>query len=148
MDANAPIEIEDRPWHLAALLVLFAGTSIATLVWSVEDGDVLAAVCAAGIFVACLFATSRAIRFSRVTLRPDGTASYACRDLNGWRHQEFPAGGLRAGVQHHRDGEGVTGRVMLLIDGEDGVTRIPFTGYFSSPQKAAERHSNPDHGLA
>jgi hypothetical protein len=138
MDLHAPIEIKDRPWGLAALLLVFGITSIATLRVTMTDGQYLAALCAAVFFVACLYGAAKAIRFGHVTLRPDGTATFAVRDLRGWRHYEFPAGCLRAGVQNYRDGEGVTGRVMLLIDGEEGVTRIPFTCHFGSSRRAAD----------
>jgi hypothetical protein len=133
MDARTDIEIVDRPWLLAGMLAVFAATSVATLVMALAERHGLGILSAAILLAACLWAALRAVRFGRLTLRPDGTARYTLRDLRGTWHHDFAAGSLRAAVQSHRDGDGVTGRVMLLIDGAGGVTRIPFTGYFATP---------------
>jgi hypothetical protein len=138
MEQHADIEIVDRPWILAGMLAGFAAASIATLAMTLTDGLVLAAICAAILLAACLWGAVKALRFGRLTLHTDGTASYTVRDMWGRHHHRFPAGSLRAGVQHHRDGDGVTGRVVLLIDVAEGVRRIPFTGYFASPERAAD----------
>lgn len=136
MDQTASIDITDRPWGMAILLGVVALTSGAVMLTSIQGEQTFAALCAAAVLVGCVFATIKGVRFSRVTLHPDGSARYAFRDIHGWQEGEVPSGCLRAGVEHHRDGEGVTGRVMLLIDGAEGVTRIPFTGYFASPERA------------
>lgn len=138
MDTETPIEIEHRPWFLAVILTAFAVASLVTVAMAYADGEPLAAVCAAILFIACLWAGAKAIRFARLTLRADGTACFEVRDLRGRHHREFTAGSLRAAVQHHRDGDGVTGRVMLLVDGRDGVERIPFSGHFSAGRRAAD----------
>jgi hypothetical protein len=136
---EAETEIVDRPILFAALLAIFALTALAVLASSLAEGRGLAVVASAIFLAGCLFAAPRAIRVSRLTLRPDGSARFEVRDLRGLSRHEIPAGGLRAGVQHHRDGDGVSGRVMLLIDGPDGtVTRLPFTGYLASPERAAQ----------
>jgi hypothetical protein len=129
----------DRPILLAALLAIFALTALAVLASSLAEGSGLAIVASAIFLAGCLFAALRAD-----PLQPPDAPPRRLGEVRGpgparpqWH--EIPAGGLRAGVQHHRDGDGVSGRVMLLIDGPGGtVTRLPFTGYLASPERAAQ----------
>lgn len=135
-DATSPIEIADRPWILGMILVVCAVTAIALLDEARKTGAPLLAAASAVTLLGCLFGARRAIRVSRLFLYPDGSARLSIHDRSGWRHRDFAAGTLRAGLQHHHDADGLSGRVMLLIDGPHGVQRIPFTGYFASTARA------------
>lgn len=131
-DPSAGIVIEDRPWGLGACLIAAIVGSLCLLIPAWQDADPVLGAAALVLAGGGWAAFRLAIRRLRLTLGPDGTARLAVRDRTGWTHRSFARGTLRAAIETNRSGDGDTARPVLLIDGTDGVERIPLTGYFAA----------------
>jgi signal recognition particle subunit SRP54 len=92
---------------------VFAATSVATLVMALAERHGLGDLSAAILLAACLWAALRAVRFGRLTLRPDGTASSMFENLSErpWRRLRpaHQAGRAERGRRQDRAARGARG---------------------------------------
>lgn len=132
LDTPERIVIEDRPWALGLFLIAAVLASLHMMFTALRGEGIGLLAAAALLFLGSALWLRHGIRHVRLTLLPDGSAHLAIRAFSGMSTHDFAPGALRAAVQSDRDGEGVTTRVMLLIDGSDGVERLPLTGYYTS----------------
>lgn len=135
-ETSSETVLEDRPWLLGLLLIGAIVTAAALLFLAWETGNLVVALAASAVGAAAYVSLVKAVRLSRLTLRSSGQATLSIRDHTGWTHRDFPPGTLRAGLESHRSSDGATFRPVLLIDGEDGVERVPLTAYFGSHDRS------------
>ncbi|MEM9095083.1 MAG: hypothetical protein AAGC62_08950 [Pseudomonadota bacterium] len=124
--------IEDRPWLLGLCLASATIGATALVFHAWDEGSATLGFAAVLFGIGAIWSLHKAIRHTRLTLRDDGTATLAVRDRLGWSTRDFSSGELRAGLETQRDGDGDTQRAVLLVDGPEGVERLPLTAYLTS----------------
>lgn len=141
-DNGNEVILEDRPWLLGLFLIVMTLLAFWLLFEAFITASLGLTLAALAIGGGALLALRTGIRATRLTLMSSGQAHLRLRGHGGTTARSFAPGTLRAGLETHRDGDGETYRCVLLIDGEDGVERLPLTPYFSgndSGQRAVER---------
>ena len=129
-DTDQRTVIEDTPWVFGLFLILFTCLSLYGIIASIQDADWPAMGISMVMALACGLMLRFGIRRVRLTLT-DNAAELVTRDFSGTKRQSFPRTQLRAGLAtDYTDGE--TYRVILLVDGNGTLERIPLTPYLSS----------------
>ncbi|MEM0948973.1 MAG: hypothetical protein AAGK37_16345 [Pseudomonadota bacterium] len=127
-DEDGTVVIEDRP--LAAAIVL--GVAVVFFAWllfqALGKADPMPELAIALIGgTGCFAGFNRVVRFTRLTLRPDGHATLATRTVRGQKVRDFVPGQIKAELQTQRRRSLVSARAILVIDGGNEVEHLPLS---------------------
>ena len=126
-DTGTGVVIEDRPVFLGAMMGVMILAGVFLLFEAFRETESFLGLCALFLLGCGALGFRKVVRWTRLTLLPDGSAQFWQRCTQRSVRRSFAPGTVRAGVESHRRDGAVTTRPVLLIDGSGGVERLPLS---------------------
>lgn len=129
-DTETRMVVEDRPWGLGLILILFIVSTLYGAFDTTAEGRYGVTVLLLSISALIFWALNRYVALGRLVLdQSAGTATWHQITAARRVRESFALGDLRRAVVETRRDEGDTYRITLLFD--SGRDPMPLTPYFS-----------------